>query len=358
MPISSMLKRGLSFLGRNLGNNLLILFLIVSTTIVTAQTYSKIGDVLAAGDQNVKIIDIGSSDIHVDVNGQRGTVTLNETKLINGANVALKDIFYHISPGSRLAWVEVAFVYSTKDLCTVNTECDDGNPCTLDRCTGNPKKCSYPDSHFLITYCLSGDNCCNADFCGAREDSDCAAEPACQVDTDCMEDRDKSTRAVCKNNLCVQEKITVCIGGDDYCPDGCYHSITSDQDCKIDNKCVRNTDCDDSNPCTTDLGCLENEQGIKECVRKSVTECKTGDRCCPEGCSYLQDTECPASGEINTQTGGTPANACSRDSDCGQGKCVDNRCDFTQVVEQLEETGSGFFAKIISFLKKLFLPTL
>lgn len=345
---------------KHLKNRLVKICLVVFLSLASlaiAQTYYKIGDELPAGDHKVKIIDISIQDVLVDVDGKRGDVTLNDTELVNGVNITVRDIFYHIDRTGRLAWIELVNVYSLKDQCTNNSQCDDGNPCTLDKCAGSPRRCDYDDSHFVINYCLNGDGCCNPDYCGWREDTDCPFVPkfGCKKDSDCKDEGLKWTRAVCgSDGFCNHVNITECLTGDGYCPDGCYSSITNDKDCNKANKCVWNADCDDANPCTIDLGCVEDEQGIKECRRQPVLACLSGDRCCPAGCSYPDDLECDSSGSINLQEGGTPSYSCINDEDCGgAARCIDNRCT---VVYDREE-GISIFAKLINFIKRLFLPS-
>ncbi len=331
----------------------LLVYLILLSSLAAAQTYNKIGDELATGDHKIKIIDIGSLDVHVDVDGKRGTIFLNTTQSINGANVTVKDIFYHINPTSRLAWLELVNLYSTKSSCIKDEECIDNNPCTIDRCTGKPSRCDYDDSHFLIKSCVNGDGCCNTDYCSSRVDSDCPLEPRCSDDSDCRADRNASTKAVCDSGFCIQKEITDCISGDDYCPDGCYRSIRNDMDCSAANKCFKNDECVVNDPCAINLGCKLNSNGIKECMKELVTQCLSGDKCCPRGCKYPDDLECNPSGEVNQEEGGIIDYSCSIDSDCDSGKCLDNRC----VIEEIQaDNNIDIIAMILNFIKRLFLP--
>jgi len=42
------------------------------------------------------------------------------------------------------------------DMCSINSDCDDGDHCTMDQCFGSPKECS----NTAITSCTSNDGCC------------------------------------------------------------------------------------------------------------------------------------------------------------------------------------------------------
>lgn len=53
-------------------------------------------------------------------------------------------------------------------------DCDDGDPCTLDRCDG---KCE----HVAISECADGDGCCPAD-CTPEQDADCSEQVDCGFD--------------------------------------------------------------------------------------------------------------------------------------------------------------------------------
>lgn len=59
-----------------------------------------------------------------------------------------------------------------KEACTIDWDCDDDNPCTVDKCsTTRPKTCS----NTLISQCLNNDTCCPS-ICGPVNDTDCKEE--------------------------------------------------------------------------------------------------------------------------------------------------------------------------------------
>lgn len=54
------------------------------------------------------------------------------------------------------------------DECLTDSDCDDANACTIDRCEGTPKNCSYEE----ITDCIDDDGCCPV-RCDYTNDTDC-----------------------------------------------------------------------------------------------------------------------------------------------------------------------------------------
>ena len=152
-----------------------------------------------------------------------------------------------------------------KDLCLNNNNCDDNNTCTIDECTGTPLSCA----HNFIAYCKDNDNCCPSK-CNMSEDNDCVTDQ-----------------------------------------------------CKFD------SDCDDKNPCTTDL-CNGTP---KLCLNIAIINCTTGDNCCPAGCAYASDKDCekPIVCGDNTCEANETKDNCCKDCSCGTGyECLDNKCQKTK----------------------------
>lgn len=57
-----------------------------------------------------------------------------------------------------------------KEECVIDSDCDDNNPCTVDKCsTVPPRTCS----NTLIVNCVHNDSCC-PDVCDSKTDNDCA----------------------------------------------------------------------------------------------------------------------------------------------------------------------------------------
>jgi len=88
----------------------------------------------------------------------------------------------------------------------------------------------------------------------------------------------------CGNNKCEEDENKDICCKDCGCDNGsiCFKNIC------IEGNCGENKQCDDGNSCTVDK-CLDNY-----CINEPITECKNKDKCCPEGCSYYNDKDCPA----------------------------------------------------------------
>ncbi len=280
---------------------LIFVVLIFSSIVYSDDTYRHIGDKITVDKKVIEIIDISSKDVYLSINGVVGRVFVNTTKMINGVNITVNDIFYHVDYKGRLVLMDYSVVY--KDLCMKDEECDDEDACTIDRCTGVPGSCSNPDSHPRVKECKSFDGCCPGE-CRYPEDLDCSY--GCQENDDCTEDRNPCTFVNCTSNKCTFWPVIKCESSDECCPEGCAHSINIDMDCSEANECVYSWSCDDNNTCTIDecTGERGNQIGeIKKCRYKSILECKGGDKCCPLNCE-------------------------DKDADCKEGSCYINEdCD-------------------------------
>jgi hypothetical protein len=97
------------------------------------------------------------------------------------------------------------------------------------------------------------------------------------------DDGDDSTLDECNldTNVCKNEEITSCDDNDGYCPLKC--SKFSDNDCET--VCNFDNDCDDDDPCTTDV-CTGDSINNGRCLNELVTSCRGSDECCPYGCDY------------------------------------------------------------------------
>jgi hypothetical protein len=93
------------------------------------------------------------------------------------------------------------------------------------------------------------------------------------------------------------------------------------QDDLPENECNSNTDCNDRNPCTTDL-CTGSP---KKCSTAQITSCTSEDGCCPQGCVYEFDSDCPETDQCRTD------NDCDDQDDSTTDVCggTPKRCDNT-----------------------------
>lgn len=118
--------------------------------------------------------------------------------------------------------------------CESDSDCDDNNDCTTDKCVDN--ECEYSSVD-------DGETCDDGICC----DGDCE-EPECESDSDCEDDDACRTNFTCQNAGdcdadCSWDEVTACIDDDGCCPDGC---AGSDNDCP---ECVENWTCTEWSDC-------------------------------------------------------------------------------------------------------------
>jgi hypothetical protein len=161
---------------------------------------------------------------------------------------------------------------------------DDRNPCTRDVCLPTfgilheplPDGTACPDADLC-----NGDEICRGGVCSPGPQLNCDDGDVCTVDT-C------SALAGCSNSRfpgcdpCVHEAD--CGDGnpctDDFCNDGaCINTLRLD-----------GSSCTDDNPCNGDETC----QSGTCTAGTAVGTCVAGDGCCPTGCGAPDDDDCPA----------------------------------------------------------------
>jgi len=79
-----------------------------------------------------------------------------------------------------------------------------------------------------------------------------------------------------------------------------------------DNNCP--TSCDDSNACTLDSLVGSAVNCSAQCLHQTISQCTSGDGCCPAGCNHGNDTDCTGTAAIGA--------ACTQGSDCAAGACI------------------------------------
>jgi hypothetical protein len=201
------------------------------------------------------------------------------------------------------------------------TNCNDGNACTVDQLTGSAQNCNATCSHSTITSCTSDDGCCPSS-CDSTTDTDCSAgcgngvvesgetcDPpsscptSCDDGNACTVDQLTGTAQNC-NVACSHSAISTCESGDGCCPTGC--DSTTDTDCSVScgNGVVESgetcdppsscpTSCDDGDPCTRDQLTGSAANCNATCGNTAITACTSGDGCCPSGCDFTNDDDCP-----------------------------------------------------------------
>lgn len=200
-------------------------------------------------------------------------------------------------------------------------ECADGAACTLDVLTGSAGNCNVSCTFEPISDCLGGDGCCPAG-CGPGTDDDCSdtcgnnkidpgetCDPPsscprnCDDSIDCTLDTLIGSPDACTSE-CLNQPIAQCSNNDNCCPNGCNIEIDNDcssscgddvidpdegETCDPPDTCP--TSCDDDDVCTTDDLTGSADSCSSECSHRTITECVSGDLCCPANCLGI-DTDC------------------------------------------------------------------
>lgn len=199
--------------------------------------------------------------------------------------------------------------------------CDDNNACTIDMTFGSAETCDVSCGRSVITACGDGDGCCPAG-CTTANDDDCSAScgngnidanetcdppgtcpTACNDGDACTNDLMTGSPANC-NAACSTSDITACTNGDGCCPNGC--NATNDSDCSAscgngviegnetcDPKASCPTSCNDNDACTTNVLTGDMSTCNAVCSYPAITTCTNGDGCCPSGCTFSNDDDCP-----------------------------------------------------------------
>lgn len=155
--------------------------------------------------------------------------------------------------------------------CATQSDCNDGNPCTIDNCPGSGLQCEHAS---IETCCVTNAECDDGDVC--TEDScsgvggTCQATPiaeCCHVDQDC-DDGDPCTEDSCPEDGGKCQHTPLCCEVDDDCEDAdkCTQGACEDGQCVFEfTCCLSDFECDDGQYCTIDQ-CQDGE-----CVHKAAT---------------------------------------------------------------------------------------
>ena len=189
--------------------------------------------------------------------------------------------------------------------CTVDAECNDLDPCTVDLCepdygcVNTPKSCS-DNNACTIDNCRASDGQCLHNSLDCADDNACTEE-SCDSVAGCVyaavdcNDGQACTADGCNPQTGCNNKVKNCDDGDpctdDSCsePGGCNHAPSADPNC-----CVADFECNDSLPCTLDA-CTN-----YSCVYTPIP----GLTCCDS------DEEC------------------ADENDCTENLCTDGLCQF------------------------------
>ena len=199
------------------------------------------------------------------------------------------------------------------------SDCDDGNPCTADKCVGGA--CTHDPEEGGS--CDDGDACTMDDLCAS---GGCAGTP---IDCD---DGDPCTRDVCDGATgeCVHAPDEAACPEPE-CPElvDCKDPVCAGEACDDGDTCTRDdvcaegacsgvqVDCDDGDPCTLD-GC-DGESG-------ACTSLQSPDLCPEPGCPDAPDCALESCEGVSCDDGDacTVADACASGSCAGEAKACDD----------------------------------
>ncbi len=222
--------------------------------------------------------------------------------------------------------------------CISSSQCDDGLPCTVDRCSRG--FCSNQELD-----CDDGDDC-TTDSCvgGACRNERLAG--CCETDADC-DDGDPCT----KNDRCsiakqciVNAPISPCCRNDADCDDG---DVCTEDSCgasllcnhiwreQIGTCCNEAKDCADSDSCTLDR-CVMSDAIHGRCDHETIccdldSDCTEGESTCMEGVC-----EVPSGGSRKECSYAWSDGCCIVVDDCEQfdcrvASCADNECGWDRI---------------------------
>ena len=212
--------------------------------------------------------------------------------------------------------------------CQADAACDDGNPCTDDRCTGG--SCTHLD---INAACDDGNACTLLDVCGAKGVCTPGAVKGCDDGNPCTADGCNPATGACGNtaqNALPCSDGDACTTGDVCSQGGCNGAALA---------------CDDGKVCTTD-GC-DKATGCAHAAAPGSVPCDDGDLCtfgdaceagackggaalgpsgkgCDDGKPCTADTCDPKTGCVSTNSDGTACDdglACSKGDACKGGAC-------------------------------------
>ena len=245
---------------------------------------------------------------------------------------------------------------TTPELCREGA-CDDGDPCTADRCDPETGVCSYSDDDGAR--CDDGDDCTVEDTCFEGEcepgpPRDCSDDNACTVDGCRL---GPVGEAVCFHRARSCDDGESCTSDSCSPATGCVFSPRAgpcqDGDaCTVSDQCQGGVcvagvaaNCDDGVACTNDrcdpaLGCVYEATAGCSCgdgVLQGGEQCDDGNTITGDGCSAGCRVERCGDGVVHVTLGEQCDDGNRRNGDGCDGTCVRERCGDGIVQEGLGE---------------------
>lgn len=185
----------------------------------------------------------------------------------------------------------------------------------------------------------------DAETCDIAIDSDQpgACPTRCDLQIGCFGQELIGTRC---HAFCLSLEITAPLDNDQCCPNGADHTIDSDcsalcgnglldaaETCDPPETCPKQELCRSDDACKPGFYAGDPQQCTATCEFHSITDCQSGDGCCPAQCTAANDNDCSANnpeppkrptGTDNTGNPGTNPPPPDAGSPCDAGNCPDD----------------------------------
>ncbi|MEC8024156.1 MAG: hypothetical protein VX223_09505, partial [Myxococcota bacterium] len=213
--------------------------------------------------------------------------------------------------------------------CSVDLDCFDGDPCTLDRCNSLTQTCSWYTKDCVDSLACTTDHVCT--------DAGCQFAPNAECSASCVDNSDCVTDDACFTGACIPDgsggtrcevQIKACEDGDvgtfDWCAGGVCQSVVL-PDGEVANACVHADDCGAfyssalglPSGCTT-FQCIDGFCASTPVVCDDSNPC-TEDSCDPSiGCEFTVQAGCLLGCTVDAD--------CDDDDVLTQDVCSDNAC--------------------------------
>jgi hypothetical protein len=287
----------------DLKKTLLVLFcsLFFTSSLVFAATEKFIieeGAGIKFQGKNITFIGAEGLDANFLIDGEYGTVTKGEMKVVSGVNITVAGL--SLQP-------PIVIINASAEFTCGNGNCE----LTLGERIGvccSDCGCGLPTQRCVNNMCILN-----------------VTEPTstyeCQIDGDCEAPDELCVIPWCDTTItpyiCSTQTITACVGGDECCPPGC--SDTDDADCKTINMCLTDEDCEDDDVCSINT-C---EGTPKRCEIFEQQGCDVDGRCVllaqQENLKY-----CDINGDMMFLK--DKGALCLQDFECLTGRCRSNTC--------------------------------
>ncbi len=297
---------------------LILITLLLATTAYAACDFTgtvnkgySINSSINGKDYNIKFVSLknesGDISVKFNVNGM-STSDLeqgDEYSFDDVSKITIQSITVSGNTSAQICFAAGLIGYG-KGTCSMDTECDDSNPCTINECEGDPLRCHRT----LILWCRDDDGCCPESRCTPEKDNDCKAA---------------GTPVNITGNITTNESIN-----------GSITNQSSTEDTIIVAECTVNEDCDDSNFCTAD-NCLGEP---KKCSYDKADGCNFNETCMLTG-KRIETHFCHTDNTMQQLR--EKKEYCDNNYECLSNQCIKNICK-----------GDGFFKSITNWFKGLF----